>query len=82
VQGFTATEPFDLAGMSFAITPSWTFAYDDSYSDADGTAKFDLHGTLSVTGGPTGTLRIDMALNIQGFGVVHCSTGDVTWNAS
>ncbi len=73
--------PLDLTGVSFPIAPDWTFGFNESVSDpATGTGNFALHGALSVSGGATGTLRIDMALNTS-YGVVHCSTGDVTWNA-
>lgn len=74
-------EPLDMTGVSFPIGPDWGFGFNDTVADSDGTATFAMHGTLSVGGGAAGTLRIDMAVNTD-FGVVHCSTGNVTWNAS
>jgi hypothetical protein len=74
--------PLDLTGISFPIGPDWSFGFTQSVSDpSTGTGTFALHGALSVNGAATGTLRIDMALNTD-YGVVHCSTGDVTWTAS
>ena len=74
--------PLDLTGVSFPIATDWSFGFTQSVSDPSaGTGNFALHGALSVSGGATGTLRIDLALSTE-FGVVHCSTGDVTWTAS
>jgi Calx-beta domain len=74
--------PLDLTGISFPIGPNWSFGFTQSVSDpSTGSGTFALHGGLSVNGPATGTLRIDMALNTD-YGVVHCSTGDVTWTAS
>jgi hypothetical protein len=74
--------PLSMApGYKIAIAPDWSFTDTDSYSDADGSIVVVLGGKLSAPGSAAGTLRVDMALNTD-MGVVHCSTGDVTWNAS
>ena len=74
-------EPFEIA-MRVPLTPDWAFSWSDSYSDADGSISARFDGRLAVGGPASGRFRIDLALNIEGLGVVHCSTGDVTWTAS
>jgi hypothetical protein len=75
--------PLDLTGASFPIAPDWSFNVNLPYSDADGSINLSFSGKLSTPGSASGTLRVDLALNnVAGVGTVHCSTGDVTWNAS
>lgn len=38
-------------------------------------------GKLSPPGTATGTLRLDMTMNVQDVGTVVCTTGDLTWNS-
>jgi hypothetical protein len=66
--------------VAIVLTPDWKFSASDSYSDADGSISVRVDGGLAVNGPATGTLRLDMSLNLP-FGVVNCSTGDVTWSA-
>jgi hypothetical protein len=66
--------------VALMLTPDWKFSITDSYSDAEGSISVRVDGGLAVTGPATGTLRLDMSLNLP-FGVVNCSTGDVTWSA-
>jgi hypothetical protein len=73
--------PFDLTGSAIPIAPDWSFSDSGAYSDEKGSISLLFGGKLNVPGSAGGTLRIDVALNMD-FGVVHCSTGDLTWNAS
>ena len=73
-------ERLDLP-VSIPLTTDWGFSWTDSYSDADGSISVRFDGRLAVDGPASGGLRIDLAVNIPGYGVVHCSTGDVTWTA-
>jgi len=74
-------EPFEME-IRVPLTPDWAFSWSDSYSDADGSISARFDGRLAVGSPASGTFRIDLALNVEGLGVVHCSTGDVTWTAS
>jgi hypothetical protein len=62
------------------LTQDWKFSISDSYSDADGSISIRIDGGLAIAGPATGTLRLDMSLNLP-FGVVQCSTDNVTWTA-
>lgn len=63
------------------LTPDWRLAVSDTDSDPDGTTTVAIAGALSAPGSASGTLRVDVTVN-TGSGPVHCSTGDVSWNAS
>lgn len=71
----------DFAGLTMPIAPDMSVNYTDSYSDAEGSASIAVAGKLSMPGNASGTIRIDVALNLS-FGVVHCSTGTVNWTAA
>jgi hypothetical protein len=63
------------------LGPDSRFSFTDSFSDSDGSISLRLDGGLALNGPASGTLRVDLALNLP-MGVVHCSTGDVSWSAS
>jgi hypothetical protein len=75
-----ANERFDLP-VSVPLGPDWSFSFADSDSDSDGSLAIKFDGRLAVGAPASGTLRIDLAVNVTG-GTVHCSTGDITWSAS
>jgi hypothetical protein len=75
-----ANERLDLP-ISVPLGPDWRFSFSDSASDAEGSVSVRFDGGLALNGPATGTLRVDLAVNVPG-GTVHCSTGDVTWSAS
>lgn len=66
--------------IAFPLTQDWKFSISDSYSDSDGSISVRIDGGLAINGPATGTLRLDMSLNLP-FGVVNCSTDNVTWTA-
>ena len=72
---------FDFTGYYVPIGPDWSFGVTIPYSGADGSSTFTFNGKLDASGSASGTLQVDMAVNTSS-GVVHCSTGNVTWNAS
>jgi Calx-beta domain/RTX calcium-binding nonapeptide repeat (4 copies) len=63
------------------LGPDSRFSFTDSFSDSDGSVSLRFDGGLALNGPASGTFRIDLALNLP-MGVVHCSTGDVSWSAS
>jgi Ca2+-binding RTX toxin-like protein len=71
----------DFAGVSFPIASDWGVNINEASSDADGSITFVFTGKLVMPGNASGSLRIDMSLNTS-FGVVNCSTGNVTWTAA
>lgn len=68
------------SGSMPIVSKSWTFGSNIPISDADFTATFAFNGTLSAPGSASGTLRFDIAFNVQGM-IVHCSSGAVSWSA-
>lgn len=82
VQGFTVTEPLTLTSP-IALQPDLTFNLSDSGTFSDGsTYSSVLKGSVPADGNASGFIRLDLAIPVQGFGTVHCSTGDVTWTAT
>jgi hypothetical protein len=74
-------DKLEFGNARIRIVPkTWTFDVSDSSSDADGTVSFAFRGSLSAPGSAAGTFRFDIAVNTGG-GTVHCSSGDVSWNA-
>jgi hypothetical protein len=63
------------------LGPDWRFSFADSYADSEVGINVRVNGGLAVNGAATGTFRIDLSVNVTG-GTVHCSSGDVSWNAS
>jgi hypothetical protein len=61
------------------ITSDWSFAINGSSSD--GSLTMALAGKLAPPGSASGTLKIDITIS-DAEGTLHCSSGDVTWNAS
>jgi hypothetical protein len=74
-------QALDLGDTQIPIRPDWSFAGGGSSSDAEGSISLSVTGSLNPSGGAAGTLRVDLAVNTSA-GVVHCSTGDVSWTAS
>jgi hypothetical protein len=74
--------PVELRGVA-PIQPDWSFGFVAPYDDADMSLNLTFRGQLSTPGSASGTFRLDMTLkNVEGFGTVHASSGDVTWQAS
>jgi hypothetical protein len=74
-----ANERFDLV-VPVSLGADWSFSFADSASDSDVSISMRFDGRLALTGPASGSLRIDLAVSVTG-GVVHCSTGDITWSA-
>jgi hypothetical protein len=74
-------ELFDFRGSRIPLGSDYRFAVSDTDSDADGSITVAVSGALTAPGSGTGSLRVDLAVNTSG-GVVHCSSGNVTWNAA
>ena len=73
----------DVSAGTFPLAPDWSFAINLANADADGSITLALNGKLSVPGSASGTLRVDFAVNnVPGVGTVHCSSGNLTWNAN
>ncbi len=73
----------NLSGAAFPIAADWGFGIALAHSDADGSINVGVNGKLATPGSASGTLRVDVAINnVEGVGTIHCSTGDVSWNAS
>jgi hypothetical protein len=71
--------PFDFGSQAFPLQSDGSFAIDLSGGDSSGSIHFVLGGTAGA-GQASGSLRVDVVLNTD-FGVLHCSTGALTWNA-
>jgi hypothetical protein len=75
----------DDVGLGFTgrlpIAADWRFNVSDTITDADSSLAVSFSGALAAPGNASGTLRADLTVNTAG-GVVHCSTGDVSWTAS
>ena len=74
-------ELVDFGSSRVPLGPDYRFAVNDTDSDADGSITVAVSGTLAAPGSGSGSLRVDVAVNTSG-GVVHCSSGNVTWNAA
>ncbi len=75
-----ANERIDLP-VSISLGPDWRFSFTDSFADSDGSFAVRFDGGLSVAGPASGTLRVDLKVNVPG-GVVNCTTGEISWSAS
>jgi hypothetical protein len=73
--------PFDFGDARIGLAPDWTFGFSDPFSEAEVSGTVALGGALSTSGPASGTLQLDVAINVSG-GTVHCSSGNVTWTAS
>lgn len=74
-------ELLDFGSSTIRIVPkTWAFEVNAPVSDPDFTATFAFNGSLSAPGSASGTLRFDIAFNVEGT-IVHCSSGAVTWSA-
>jgi hypothetical protein len=76
VRNFPVTLPGPIT-----VTPGRTFAGSFSGGDADISVSGSLQATFDPDGKGTGTLNVDITVNTDG-GPVHCSSGNVTWNAA
>src|SRR5262249_13945595 len=73
--------PLGFGSASIRLKPDFSFSVSASDSDSNGKVVLSLGGSLTVGGSASGTLRLDLEVYTSA-GTVHCSTGNVTWNAS
>jgi Calx-beta domain/RTX calcium-binding nonapeptide repeat (4 copies) len=75
-------EEFDLGSSTLTIqTGSYRFGATWRGSEGNVSLNLAFDGALTAPGSANGTLRVDVAVSTSG-GVVHCSSGNVTWTAS
>jgi Calx-beta domain/RTX calcium-binding nonapeptide repeat (4 copies) len=71
----------DFGSAPIRLKPDFSFSVSGSNSDSNGKVDLSLGGSLTVGGSASGTVRLDLEIYTSA-GTVHCSTGNVTWNAS
>lgn len=74
-------ELLDFGGARIPLGSDFRFAVNVAESDADGSVAVTLSGSLAAPGSGSGSFRFDLTVNTPS-GVVHCSSGNVTWNAA
>ena len=75
-----ANELINFGAARIPLSSDFRFEARDSFSDADGSGTLVVSGALAAPGSGNGSLQFDLTVNV-GSGV-HCSTGNVTWNAA
>lgn len=75
-------EQFDLRNATISIQPG-TYRFRGAGQSSEGGVSLSLtfEGALTAPGSATGTVRVDLAVATPS-GVVNCSSGAVSWNAS
>ena len=71
----------DFGSSMIRLKPDWSFSAHGSDSDSSGTTDVSVSGYLTPGGSAAGHVQVDFGIYTD-YGTVHCSTGDVTWNAS
>jgi hypothetical protein len=73
--------PLDFGSTPIRLKPDFSFSVSGSDGDSNGKVDLSVGGVLSVGGSASGTFRLDLEVYTSA-GTVHCSTGNLTWNAS
>jgi Calx-beta domain/RTX calcium-binding nonapeptide repeat (4 copies) len=75
-------EEFDFRSSTISIeSGSYRFGAVAQGSEGPVSLNVTFAGALAAPGSASGTLRVDLAVSTPS-GVVHCSSGNVTWTAS
>jgi hypothetical protein len=67
---------------TIGLAADWSFGLSYPANDSNASRTIALNGKLTAPGSASGTVRYDIDIfDVPGLGTVHCSSGDVTWNA-